>query len=88
MEVLCKRFSLASKMIFKNLDDQGLIRTKESSRKISGFLDNERFLKIRIINIYVEHFEGYEDEWKIVVQKSSTDFIKGKFFSETLFLEH
>ena len=76
---------MASKMIFKKLDDQSLIRTKESSRKISGFLDDERFLKIRIINIYVEHFEGFEDEWKRVVRKTSTDFIKGKFFSETIF---
>lgn len=85
MEVLCKRFSLASKMIFKNLDDHSLIRSKESSRKISEFLDNERFFKIRIINIYVEHFEGFDKEWKRVVRKTSTDFIKGKFFSETIF---
>ena len=78
MEIVSKRFSIASKMIFKNLDDQSLIRSKEASKNIAAFLENERFYWISIIKKYCAHgkFNWSKESWKEVVSKSPVGIVK------------
>ena len=70
MDHVLRRFPLASEMILKNLDDKSLARSKEASRKIYDVLRNSKFFWIRILNNYSERFEGHEEAWKEVIDKS------------------
>ena len=70
MEDLCERFPLLSKMVFENLDNQSLVKVKESSWEINNHLQNERFYWIRIIKKHVEHFKEFADAWKKVIDKT------------------
>ena len=70
MEDLCGRFPLLSKMVFENLDDQSLVKVKESSRKINNHLQNERVYWIRMIKTHVEYFKKFADAWKKVIDKT------------------
>ena len=76
MGTLCRRFPLASQMVFNHLDDQSLAQSKEASKKMAEFLDNERFYWIRIIKKYRGHFEGHEESWKEVVNKIPFDIVR------------
>ena len=49
MEMVCKRFPCVNQKILKNLDNQSLTRSKETSQVISKFVKNERFYWIRVI---------------------------------------
>ena len=70
MEDLCERFPLLSKMVFENLDDQSLVKVKESSQKINNHLQNERLYWIRRIKKHVEYFKKFADAWKKVIDKT------------------
>ena len=76
MEVICKRFPGVSQIILKNLDDQSLERSKEASRGISKFLENERFPWIRIISRRKGNFQGFEESWKQFINKTPTTLVK------------
>ena len=52
MENIFKRFTVVGKKILKNLDDKSLARSKEASRGIAVFLENEKFYFISIIKEY------------------------------------
>ena len=69
METVLKRFPFASKIILKKLDDQSLARSKEASRGITEFLENERFYWIRII-------QKYNDDCRQVIKKTSIKDLK------------
>ena len=71
-----KRFRVAGAMILNNLDDQSLIRSKEASKEIAGFLENEKFYWIRIIMKNKDKFQGYEESWKEVINKIPVNRIK------------
>ena len=76
MENLCIRFPVASEMVLKNLDDQSLKRGKLAGRGMAEFLENEKFYWIRIIKKYIANFEGHEESWREVVNKTPLDIIK------------
>ena len=76
MEILSKRFPLAGELVLSNLDDQSLTTIKESSRDINEFLGNGRFFWIRIIRKYIKNFEGFEESWKEVINKTPVDIVK------------
>ena len=62
MDELLSRFPDIAEDIFESLDDESLIRCKESSRSISSFMEeNTKFWK-RIITKYLENltFESWE----------------------------
>ena len=63
-------------MILKNLDDQSLTRSKEASKDIAIFLENEKFFWIRFIKKYNKNFEGFEESWNQVVKKIPVDVVK------------
>ena len=76
MDNCCKRFPDVGKMILNNLNDQSLARSKKASRGIAVFLENERFYFVRIIRKYDEQFEGFEESWNEVINKTPTDVLK------------
>ena len=52
MKNCIRRFPAVAEMIINNLDDQSLVRSKEISKEIAKFIENERFYWIRIIQEY------------------------------------
>ena len=75
MEGLCKRFPLLVEMVFENLDDESLVKCKESSREINHHLQNQRFYWIRIIKTH-GNFKEFADSWKKVVCKTPVETVK------------
>ena len=76
MKSLCQRFPHLSKSILNKCDNQSLIKSKEASREIFGFLENERFYWIRIIQRKYWNFEGFEESWKEAIHQTPFDVIK------------
>ena len=76
MDLLCKRFPLASKMILRNLDSQSLIRSKEASKEMSKCLDNQKFYWIQLIKKFSKKFQGHEKSWKEALYKTPVDITK------------
>ena len=76
METLCQRFPHLSKSILSNLDNQSLMKSKEASRDIFQFLENERFYWIRMIGKKCWNFEGFEESWKETIHQTPFDVIK------------
>ena len=76
MENLCGRFPLLSKMVFENLDNQNLVKVKESSREINDHLQNERVYWIRMIKTHVEYFKKFADAWKKVIDKTPVETVR------------
>ena len=76
MEDLCQRIPCVAVMIFKNLNDQSLIKSKEASSEISQFMLNERFYWLRFIMNYNKNFLEYQALWKKFVEKTPMDIIQ------------
>ena len=76
MDVFSRRFPLAIKNVLKNLDDESLSRTKEASRQINGFINNERFYWVRMMNKYNRNFQDFKKTWEKVISKTPVDTIK------------
>ena len=76
MENIIKRIPNLGVLILNNLDDQSLAKSKRTSREVAKFLDNERFYWIRILGKYKKNFEGFEESWKDVINKTPTNVIK------------
>ena len=69
MENYIRRLPFVGAMIFYNLDDQILAKSKEISREISKFIKNERFYWIRII-------QKYNEKWRAVINKVAIEDLK------------
>ena len=76
MEIICKRFPTASDLILKYLDDKSLVKSKEASRDVAKYLDNERFYWIRILKKNNCQFRSFEESWNQVIIKTPLDIIK------------
>ena len=76
MEIFYKRFPAVGKLILEHLDDQSLVRSKEAYREIANFLRNERFYWIRSLNDSKGNFEGFEESWNEVINKTPIDILK------------
>ena len=70
------RFSEVGQKILKNLDAKSLVQSKEASRGIDGFLENEKFYFISIIKNYNGYFEGFEKSWVEVIHRTPIQIIK------------
>ena len=86
MENCIKRFPIVGVMIFKNLDNKSLTKSKEANPKIAEFLENERYYWIRKITTYNRKFKGFEESWKEVINKTKIDVIKQLFVAAEHFL--
>ena len=76
MENIFKRFRVVGETIVKNLDAKSLARSKEASREISEFLENEKIFLISIIKSYKSNFKGFEDSWNEVIHKTPVKIMK------------
>ena len=76
MEILCQRFPHLSKSILNNLDNQSLMKSKEASREIFQFLENERFYWIRMIGRKYLNFEGFQESWNQAIHQTPFDVLK------------
>ena len=76
MEDLCQRIPLVAVMIFKELNNQSLIKSKDASRELSLFMCNERFYWLRIIKMYNKNFLEYQVLWKKVLEKTPVNIIQ------------
>ena len=76
MEDLCQRIPCVAVMIFKNLNNQSLIKSKEASSELSQFMLNERFYWLRIIMKNDKSFLEYQALWKKVLEKTPVDIIQ------------
>jgi ankyrin repeat protein len=89
MEEFSNRFPALIPMILKNVDDQSLVKFKETSREMSEIIVNERFYWIRILKKYNQNFEEFSNAWKLVIEKTSVAMVQKlaldvqKFFSYT-----
>ena len=87
MEDLCQRIPSVAVMIFKNLNNQSLIASKEASSELSQFMHNERFYWIKII---MKHNGCFLELalWNKILEKTPADIIRQladavqKFFTE------
>ena len=73
MEDLCQRIPRVSAKIFGLVENQTLIKCKESSRVIYNLMENERFFWIRIIH---RNKVSLQNSWKKVVDKTPFSIIK------------
>ena len=73
---LCKRFPLLGEMVFENLDDESLVKVKESSKEKNNHIQNQRFYWIRIIKKHGKYFKEFADSWKKVIDKTPVEIVK------------
>ena len=88
MDIVHKRFPHLTKNILKHLDIQSLNRSKEANRDMAKCLNNEKFYWIRIIEIYKENFEGFEEAWREILYKIPLDMVKQLAIAVQQFFKH
>ena len=79
MEELSIRFPTLLTKILKNVDDQSLVKFKETSREMSEFIVKDRFywiIWIRIMKKYNQHFEEFSNAWKLVIEKTPVAIVQ------------
>jgi len=76
MEELSNRFPTLFTKILKNVDDQSLVKFKETNREMSEFIVKNKFYWIRILNRYNQHFEEFSNAWKLVIEKTPVAIVQ------------
>jgi hypothetical protein len=57
-------------MIFENVNDESLVKFKETSREMSEFLVKDRFYWLRILKKYNQIFDEFSKAWKMFIGKT------------------
>ena len=76
MDVIQKRFPTVAVKILNNLDDQSLLKYRESDKDNCEFLGQERFYWIRLLKKYNRYLEANKESWKRALSKTPAGFIK------------
>ena len=76
MDVIQIRFPTLAVEILNNLDDQSLMKYKESNRDNWKFLGQERFYWIRILKKFNDYFETSRETWRKAISKTSAGIVK------------
>ena len=80
MDVIQIRFPTLAVKILNNVDDQSLLKYKESDKDNCEFLRQERFYWMRILKKYRkkynEYFEACNESWRKAISKTPTGFVK------------
>ena len=76
MEEVSNRFPSLVHMILENVDNESLVKFKETSREMSEFLINDRFYWIRILKKHGKYFKEFADSWKKVIDKTPVKIVK------------
>ena len=64
MDVIQRRFPNLAGNILNSLDDQSLLKYRESDRENCEFISQERFYWIRILKKYNRYFETSKESWQ------------------------
>ena len=76
MEELSNRFPTLFTMVLENVDDESLVKFKETSRQMSKFIVKDRFYWIRILKKYNENFEEFSKAWKLVIERTPVAIVQ------------
>ena len=76
MEELSNRFPTLITKILEIVDDQSLVKFKETSREMSRFIANDRFYWIRILKKYNQSFKEFLNAWKLVIEKTPVAMVQ------------
>ena len=76
METIFKRFPLLGEQISNIIDDENLVKLKESSQELSKLLDHQRFYWIRIIKHYKDNFQAFQENRMKIIDKTSIAIVK------------
>ena len=76
MEIIFQRFPLLGEKISNNIDDESLVKLKESSQESSKLLEQERFFWIRIIKHYKDNLQAFKENWMKIMDKTPIAFVK------------
>ena len=76
MEDLGQRHPIVIKMMMRSLDDKSLVTLKKVSRGLYGFLEEERFYWLRVIQSYYKTNIKKYKSWKKLVDKTPSEMIK------------
>ena len=76
METIFKRFPLLGEKISNNIDDENLVKLKESSQELSKLLDHQRFYWIRIIKHYKGNLQAFQEYWMKIINNTPIAIVK------------
>jgi ankyrin repeat protein len=76
MEIIFKRFPLLGEKISNNIDDENLVKLKESSQELSKLLDHQRFYWIRIIKHYKDNLQAFQENWMKIINNTPIAIVK------------
>ena len=75
MEIFFSRFSHVTENIFDQLDDKRLVMCRIVNKSWKSYLDNQKFLQIRIIKATIKDFHEVGSSWAQVFDIASTEMI-------------
>ena len=75
MEDIFFKFPHLSEQIYDSLSNADITTCKEVDKYWYSYLDEQKFVEIRKIEVIVEQFHKLGKAWKIVLKKGSTQMI-------------
>ena len=76
MERIFLKIPDLAEKIFKELDNQSLVKCKEVQRSWYNFINEEKVLWFRIIQNYIRKDNEFLQAWRKVLTKTPVDFVK------------
>ena len=76
MEELIEKFPLISARVFKNLSNQDLKNVQEVNQLFHNFIQNEKYLLIRIITKNIKKSDENQKLWRKVWKKNNVEIIR------------
>ena len=76
MEHLVLRFPLVGHKIFKNFDNQDLVKVKEVSRILNEFQETNKSFWIRRLQKYNPYHDKFKEEWILVTEGEPVETVK------------
>ena len=75
MESIFSKIPDLGEKIFKELDNQSLVKCKEVQRSWYNFINEEKFQWLRMIQNYIGDNNEFKTAWRKVLKKAPVDFV-------------
>ena len=75
MESIFSKIPDLGEKIFKELDNQSLVKSKEVQRSWYNFINEEKVIWFRMIQNYIDDDNQFITVWKKVLMKAPVDFV-------------